>query len=271
MKRYFALGLISVILLTGGATVLDGQRASAHVLLPENVVQYIKANPDASPGEIKDYIKKSSPELNEKIKSEQNVIDIVNQKTSFLDNTYDFMKLGLRHILSGSDHILFVLSLLLVFAGIRNILKFTATFTVAHSITLILAGSGILTLSSGIVEPVIALSIAVVALTSVFLRNNKYFGDIRSKLGVIFFFGLFHGLGFAGLLKEIQVPPDKFLYSLVSFNIGIELGQLVIVAMALPAIYLFHNKKYYPHVIKLLALIIAAIALTWMVQRIRVG
>ncbi|MBC7708256.1 HupE/UreJ family protein, partial [Polaromonas sp.] len=87
----------------------------------------------------------------------------------------------------------------------------------------------------------------------------------------VFFFGLFHGLGFAGLLQEIQIPQDKFLASLVSFNIGIEIGQLIMVAAALPFIYAFRNKKYYPLCIKIIAVIIATIALFWMVQRIVSG
>ncbi len=242
--------------------------ASAHELLPEKVIEYIKRNPNASPEQIKLYIEGNAPEYSDKVKSQQDVITLVNQKTSFFDNSFDFLKLGIKHILSGPDHILFVLSLLLVFAGLKNVFKYTGAFTVAHSITLILAGSGLLTLSSRIVEPIIALSIAVVALGSVFLKDNKYIGDIKSKLGIIFFFGLFHGLGFAGLLKEIEVPEDKFLSSLLSFNLGIEIGQLVIIGLALPFIYLLRNKTWYPLLIKIIAGAIATIAIIWMFQRI---
>ncbi len=87
---------------------------------------------------------------------------------------YDFFRIGVGHILSGPDHILFVLSLLLVFISWKDILKLTGIFTIAHSITLILAGTGILVLSSRIVEPMIALSIAYVALTSVFLKGKLF-------------------------------------------------------------------------------------------------
>lgn len=264
MKKFVTIGLVLMM----GVFMLSPQPTSAHELLPKNVIEYIKDNPDASPDEIKRYIETNAPEFSGKVSSQQEIIDIVNQKTSFFDNAWDFLKLGVNHILDGPDHILFVLSLLLVFAGIANVLKYTLTFTVAHSITLILAGTGILTLSSALVEPVIALSIAVVALSSVFLRDNKYFKDIRSRLGVIFFFGLFHGLGFAGLLKEISVPDDKFVSSLISFNLGIEVGQLAIVAVALPFIYLLKNKNWYPLLIKIMAVAIAAIALFWFFQRI---
>lgn len=261
-KIFVGLALFSSLMFAIPST------SSAHELLPESVLNYIKVNPDASPQELENFIRSTSPELSKKIKNQQDVIEIAKQKTSFFDNAWDFIKLGVHHILSGPDHILFVLSLLLVFANIRNILEYTATFTVAHSFTLILAGSGLLSLSSRIVEPIIALSIAVVALTSVFLKDNKYFKDKRYKLGIIFFFGTFHGLGFAGLLEEIQVPEDKFLTSLLSFNLGIEVGQLIIVAASLPIIYLFRKKNWYPHAIRLSAVVIALVALTWTVERI---
>ena len=257
----FAVGTASVFQFAPPAV-------SAHEILPNNVVEYIRDNPDASPDQIKQFIADQSPELSDKVKSDQDIIDLVSQDTSFFDNAFDFVKLGINHILSGPDHILFVLSLLLVFASFITILKYTSTFTVAHSITLILAGSGVLALSSRIVEPVIALSIAVVALTTVFLQKNKYFGKEKAKLGIIFFFGLFHGLGFAGLLQDIAVPDDKFLSSLISFNIGVEIGQLFIVSLALPVIYLFRNKAWYPKAVKIAAGIIASIAIFWFFERI---
>jgi len=241
---------------------------SAHELLPKEVIEYIKANPDASPGQINDYIAKNAPDAATRVSSQQDIIKIANQKTNFLDNTLDFIKLGFNHILSGLDHILFVLSLLLVFAGLRIVSKYTLTFTVAHSITLILAGSGLLTLSSDIVEPIIALSIAVLAISTVFFRENKILKNPRYKLGIIFFFGLFHGLGFAGLLRDIQIPDEKFISSLLSFNVGIELGQLFIVALALPIIYLFRKKSWYDNFIKIVAVVISLFALYWMFERI---
>jgi hypothetical protein len=257
----FAIGIISSFQFMSSA-------ASAHEILPKNVVEFIQSNPDASPDEIKQYIADEAPEFSDKVQSDQAIIDVVNQDTSFFDNAFDFMKLGVEHILDGPDHILFVLSLLLVFISFKTILKYTSTFTVAHSITLILAGSGALVLSSQIVEPIIALSIAVVAISTVFFAGNKYLGKERAKLGIIFFFGLFHGLGFAGLLEEIAVPDDKFLSSLISFNIGVEIGQLIIVALALPFIYLLKDKSWYPTAVKVFALLIASIAVFWFFERI---
>ncbi len=265
MKR---LILIVTVCLFVAIPLAVTNHASAHELLPKNVIQYIKDNPEASEEQIKDYIDKNAPEISGRVKDQQDVIEIVNQDTSFTDNALDFMKLGVQHILGGIDHILFVLSFLLVFVSIKEVLKYTGTFTIAHSITLILASTGVLTLNPRLVEPVIALSIAVVAITTVFLPKKSFLGSPRAKLLIIFSFGLFHGLGFAGLLKEIQVPPDKFLASLVSFNIGIELGQLIIVAVSLPFIYLLRNKNWYPKLIKVTAVVIASIAIFWMFQRI---
>ncbi|MGI9027686.1 MAG: HupE/UreJ family protein [Candidatus Saccharimonadales bacterium] len=248
--------------------ILTPALASAHELLPQNVTDYIKNNPDASPEEIKQYIEGNAPELSDKVKNQEDVIRIIKQDTNFFDNFYDFLRLGVHHILSGLDHVLFVLSLLLVFAGVANVLRYTLTFTLAHSLTLVLAGTGTLVLSSRIVEPIIALSIAVMAIATVFFRHNKYIKNTKSKLGIIFFFGLFHGLGFAGLLQEINVPDDKFVSSLLAFNIGIEFGQLIVIALALPVIYLLRNKSWYPLLIKIVAVIISTIAIIWIFQRV---
>lgn len=268
MKKYLFCIVIALIFSIVTLAAVQTPNVLAHEILPKNVVEYIQDNPDASPEEVKRYIETNAPDLSGNVKSEQDLLILLDRDTNFWDNSFDFLKLGVLHILDGTDHILFVLSLLLVFVGIATMLKYTLTFTVAHSITIILAGTSLLTLSASIVEPVIALSIAVVALTSVFLRDNKYLGDLRVRLGIIFFFGLFHGLGFAGLLQEIDVPEDKFISSLVSFNIGIEIGQLIIVTLALPVIYLFRNHKYYPFAVKIAAVIIAVIALFWFVERI---
>jgi hydrogenase/urease accessory protein HupE len=178
------------------------------------------------------------------------------------------VRLGIIHILEGTDHVLFVCSLLLIYTTFKREAILLSVFTLAHSISLIIAGSGILTLSSRIVEPVVALSITYMAITSVFLKRYKAFRAHGNKVSTVFIFGLFHGLGFAGLLKNIQIPDDRFISSLLSFNIGIELGQFAIVAVALPFIYLYKNKKWYPKVIQVIAITIAIIGLLWGFQRI---
>ncbi len=257
-----------------GGISFSGSHVSAHELLPRPVIEYIQQHPNASAAEVSAFINEQTPAFAAKLKNRTSaeVLRIVTvRQTSIWDNTSDFIKLGIKHILSGPDHILFVLSLLLVFASIKDILRMTSTFTVAHSITLILSGLSIFTLPSKFVEPLIALSIAYVAFTTVFFRHRKFFHDGRSKIAAVFFFGLFHGLGFAGLLKEIQIPADRFLSSLVSFNIGIELGQLTIVVLALPIIYGFRKRRYFPLAIKIAGATIGTIGLFWAVERIVQG
>ena len=168
----------------------------------------------------------------------------------------------------GTDHVLFVLSLLLIYTTFRREVLLLTVFTLAHSISLIVAGTGILTLSSRVVEPIVALSITYMAITSVFLKHIKMFGGHGNKVSTVFIFGLFHGLGFAGLLKDIQVPDERFISSLLSFNVGIEFGQFAIVAAVLPFIYLFRNKKWYPKAVKVVAVTIATVGLFWGFQRI---
>ncbi|MDQ3076128.1 MAG: HupE/UreJ family protein [bacterium] len=244
-------------------------RSSAHELIPKLLKEYVENNPNATPEEIKAFADSQSPEFSKQFKDGQEVLRVVKQQdTSLLDNMFDFFKIGVGHILSGLDHILFVLSLLLVFLSWKEILNLTLTFTVAHSITLLLAGSGLLVLSPSIIEPIIALSIAYVALSSVFLKGNKFFGGNKGKMAAVFFFGLFHGLGFAGLLQEIDIPKDKLVSSLLVFNLGIEAGQLAIVLLATPIIYYAKNKTWYPRAIKVFAIAISFIALFWFIERI---
>lgn len=260
---------VALTLFALGVFFIAPSAASAHDLIPQQLKTYLEQHPNASETEIKSFADEQVPEYAQKFRDGAAIVAMVrNQQTSFFDNMVDFFKLGVGHILSGPDHILFVLSLLLVFISWSDILKLTTTFTVAHSITLVLAGTGILVLSSRIVEPMIALSIAYVAITSVFFKEKNFFGENRGKIAAVFFFGLFHGLGFAGLLKEIQIPADKFISSLLAFNLGIEGGQIVIVAFAFPFIYFFSKKSWYPRAIQVFSAVIAGIALVWFVQRL---
>lgn len=265
MKKHILQVLIFLLFVV----ILFPLETSAHDLIPQQLKVYIQEHPYATPDEIKQFADEQSPEFAQKFRDGAEIVRIArDQKTSFVDNMLDFFKLGINHILSGPDHILFVLSLLLVFKTWKDILKLTATFTVAHSITLILAGTGLLTLTPRIVEPMIALSIAYVAISTVFLRGTLFIGENRGKIAAVFFFGLFHGLGFAGLLKEIQVPQDKFASSLLSFNLGIEGGQLIIVSLAAPLIFFFRKKKWYPRAINVVAIVIASIAVFWFFRRL---
>ncbi len=255
--------------LAGGIFLSDAQLGFAHELLPKPIVEYLQNHPNATPEQIQEFALTQSPNIAEQFRDRSKVVDLLTKRsTNFFDNFLDFIKLGVNHILSGADHILFVLTLVLAFVSIKEIFKLTGTFTIAHSITLILAGTGILTLPSKIVEPFIALSIAYVAITSVFFKGKKFIGEARGKVLMVFFFGLFHGLGFAGLLKEIQIPSERFISSLLAFNVGIEFGQLIVLLIAVPPLLYFRDRSWFPKLMKIIAIAISGLALVWVVQRI---
>jgi hypothetical protein len=269
MKGKRALqGTLVVLIITAASGSIFAKHAQAHDLIPRALQQYVITHPNATPAEIEAFAAEQSPEYAAKFRSGAQIIAIAqNQSTSPIDNAIDFLKLGVTHILTGPDHILFVLSLLLVFVSIANTLRLATLFTIGHSLTLFLSTTGVLTVSPRITEPLIALSIAYVAISTVYFKDNKYLDNTYSKPAGVFFFSLFHGLGFAGLLREIQVPPEKFATSLLSFNVGIEIGQIIIICIALPFIYLGRNKPWFPRAIKVFAAIIALLALFWFVQR----
>lgn len=243
------------------------QIGTAHEVLPEVYVEFVRDNPDYTPEGFNSFMAQH-PELANDANFMDHINTVQQEPANWISNVRDFVRLGIIHILEGTDHVLFVLSLLLIYTTFKREVLLLTVFTVAHSISLIVAGSGILTLSSRIVEPVVALSITYMAITSVFLKHIMLFGGHANKASTVFLFGLFHGLGFAGLLKDIQVPDERFISSLLAFNVGIELGQFAIVAAVLPFIYLFQAKRWYPNAIKVIAVVIALIGLFWGLQRI---
>jgi hypothetical protein len=190
------------------------------------------------------------------------------EKISKTDAAFLYLRLGYTHILPGGfDHILFVLSLFLLSPKLKPVLWQATAFTIAHSITLGLAMYHIITPPAGIVEPVIALSILYVALENIFSPRLK-----ASRIGVVFLFGLVHGMGFAGALGQMGLPQNAYLLSLVMFNAGVELGQLTVILAAYFFISKwFGNKPYYRKAFVVpLSLMIVLIAGIWTVQRILV-
>jgi hypothetical protein len=152
------------------------------------------------------------------------------------------MGLGFTHILpKGLDHILFVLGLYLLSTKWKPLLVQVTSFTIAHSITLGLSMYGVVSLPPSIVEPLIALSIAYVAIENVVTSELHAWRPV-----VVFGFGLLHGMGFAGVLQEIGMPRSEFVTALISFNVGVELGQLAVItlAFALTGIWL-RGKPWY--------------------------
>ena len=187
-------------------------------------------------------------------------------KLSGTDAAWVYLKLGYNHILPmGLDHILFVVSLFMLSPKLKPLLWQATAFTIAHSITLGLAMYHIISPPANIVEPLIALSILYVSLENIFSPRLK-----ASRIGVVFLFGLVHGMGFAGALGQLGLPQDAYLLSLVMFNAGVELGQLTII---LSAYFLvgkwFGNKPYYrKRIVIPVSAIIAVIASIWTIQRI---
>jgi hypothetical protein len=174
--------------------------------------------------------------------------------------------LGFTHILPyGLDHILFVLGLYLLSTKWRPLLIQVTSFTVAHSITLALTIYGVFSLPSSIVEPLIALSIAYVAIENVVTKELHAWRPF-----VVFGFGLLHGMGFAGVLQEIGMPRSEFLTALVTFNVGVEFGQLAVISLAFLLTGLwFRNKDWYRGRLVIPAsLVIAATGLYWTVERV---
>jgi hypothetical protein len=188
------------------------------------------------------------------------------ESMSATDSAFLYLKLGFEHILPlGLDHILFVLSLFLLSSNLKTVLWQSLAFTVAHSVTLGLAMYKVITISPKIVEPLIALSIAYVALENVFVSRLR-----PSRIGIVFLFGLVHGLGFAGALAGLGLPSNSYFTSLLAFNVGVELGQLTVIFAAYFLIGKWFGKKSYYHkfIVIPFSLIIAAIALYWFIERL---
>jgi phospholipase/carboxylesterase len=179
-----------------------------------------------------------------------------------------YVVLGFEHILPrGLDHMLFVLGLFLLSPRLRPLLWQITAFTVAHSVTLVLSMSGVVALPSRAVESLIALSIAYVALENVATSELKPWRPL-----LVFGFGLLHGLGFAGVLRELGLPEGEFVSALVAFNVGVELGQLAVVGLALAAVGWMQRRPWYRRFVVIpLSLLIAAVGLYWSVQRLSGG
>lgn len=178
-----------------------------------------------------------------------------------------YLQQGYIHILPrGLDHILFVLALFFASTRIRPLIWQISAFTLAHTITLGLAVLGYVSLDAAIVEPIIALSIAFVAI------ENLVFKDMpRWRPAIVFGFGLFHGLGFAGVLTDYGLPQDQILPSLLSFNVGVEAGQLTIIAACWLALHRFADAAWYPWLVRIASGLIALMALWWSIERVFLG
>jgi hypothetical protein len=194
-----------------------------------------------------------------------------------LSGRLDFLLQGSWHILIGFDHILFLVTLLLTAVllwtgqkwqpvasfkqSLWNVAGIVTVFTLAHSITLTVAALGWVSLPSKLVESVIALSILVMA-----LHNLRPF--LHHKWIVIFVFGLFHGLGFASVMEHLTFRMVDLVTVMILFNVGVELGQLLIVAIIFPLLFMLRNSRWYvPVVLRGGSVVIALVAIYWLIER----
>jgi hypothetical protein len=181
-----------------------------------------------------------------------------------------YLKLGIEHILLGVDHLLFVLALLLITRGTWLLIKTITAFTVAHSITLALATLEYVHVPSAPVEALISLSIVFVAVEIVRLWQGREGLSARAPWVVAFTFGLLHGLGFAGALSEVGLPAGHIPVALLFFNLGVEIGQLLFIAVMLCLFTLIRRVRIsWPRWADLaVPYAIGSIAMFWVIERV---
>ncbi len=175
-----------------------------------------------------------------------------------------FVQAGIAHIIpKGLDHILFVLGLFFSSLILGSLLWQVSAFTLAHTITLALAAQGVVQIPGDIVEPLIALSIVWVAVENcMFEQTNKW------RPFIVFGFGLLHGLGFASVLSDYGLPEGNFVALLLAFNIGVEVGQLLVLIAAAVLVWFIRHKSWYRQRIQIPAsLIIALVGIFWFIER----
>jgi hydrogenase/urease accessory protein HupE len=191
-----------------------------------------------------------------------NVITLAPQRPSFAR----FLHLGIEHILTGYDHLLFLCALLVACQRIKPMLAIITCFTVAHSVTLGLAALDVVQISSRIIEPLIAASIIFVGVEN--FRGNV---DVKLRCGVTLVFGLIHGFGFAGALRESGLAGQgaELLSPLLAFNLGVELGQLAVAAVFLPLLFLARRMQAVERfATPAVSAVVIALGSFWLVQRL---
>jgi hydrogenase/urease accessory protein HupE len=185
-------------------------------------------------------------------------------KASVWGKVWPLFLLGIQHILTGYDHLIFLLGLILVGGRIRQLLLVITAFTLAHSITLGVSALQIWSPSTRFVEPAIALSIAYIGI------ENWFVHDASRRWMITFPFGLIHGFGFAGALRQIALPHSEMPIALLSFNLGVEAGQLSVLAVVLPLIVLLRRRRWFvDRGVKTLSAAVALAGLCWFAIRIQ--
>ena len=176
-----------------------------------------------------------------------------------------FFVLGIEHILTGYDHLLFLFALLIVCDSFKSIAMIVTCFTLAHSLTLALATLDVVQISPGLVEPMIAASIVYVGLENIFRHGHP-----KGRWLLTFAFGLIHGFGFAGVLREMQIAKaGNVVVPLVSFNLGVEVGQIAVAAMVLPLIWWLKKKPAFAlRWVPACSILVAAAGAYWFIERV---
>lgn len=170
--------------------------------------------------------------------------------------------LGSEHILTGYDHLVFLACLLVPGGTFRSRVAIVSAFTVAHSLTLVLTAMRLVTVPPSFVEPAIAMSIAYVAVENLLGWHRS------TRWPTAFGFGLVHGLGFAGTLDVLELPGGQWVVSVLAFNLGVEVGQLAVVAVALPVIVVLARSPWHRRVVQCTSVIVFGLAVAWFVERL---
>ena len=179
---------------------------------------------------------------------------------------FDFVELGVKHILTGYDHLLFLVALLATARGLWSVVRIVTAFTLAHSITLTLGALGIVSIPDRIIEPLIAATIVWVALENLLVAEPD-----RKRWIWSFGFGLVHGLGFASALTELGLNGTELVRALVGFNLGVEIGQLIFVAVFLPTLTWLSRGSGAKRTPRIASLAVAVVGTYWLVERILAG
>ncbi len=215
----------------------------------------------------------------------QTILDVQRSDMSYFSGTLQgrwtvvrtYVQAGIHHILIGPDHILFLCGLLLLGGTLWRLTGIVSAFTVGHSITLSLAALGVIRLSPALVEPVIALSIVVVGVDNLLVGKQRSTDagavqgttrDLRPWLAAVF--GLVHGFGFAAVLQEFGLPHEALIWSLAAFNIGVELGQLIIVFLVAGALWAVrrYSAGLAERCVLAGSIVVIAAGAYWFVQRV---
>jgi hypothetical protein len=258
--------LVAVCLLVISFISLSTQAANfaANSDAEKDKIKTTEIKPMTISPEMKAVMERGTSPLNNSLNNNGQTINVVDGLSSS-ERFVKYLRSGFIHIIpKGIDHILFVLGLFLSTVIFSKLVWQVTTFTLAHSISLGLAASGIVQVSADIVEPLIALSIAFIAFEN--LRNQE---SGSSRLLLVFIFGLLHGLGFAFVLAEFGLPSNSFLTSLFAFNIGVEVGQLAVLAVAALLLYSWSKKPSYRLFVQIPgSILIGIVGLYWTIERV---